>query len=345
MDAVFGVNATLVSWVLAALAALLTLLAIMTALAAARQARAAAHDAERAAASLIQLHREAERLHAAWRADVAALARLREAPPPQHAPQPAPPPQQAHPPQYGRPVQPASPPQPLPSPPPPQHVPRSPLVATRTPEPPSDRTIAVPAWAPGRSVPTHPTDEAADADADELAGETTMMFGRVAAPAQPKDQFHGMPVLRVTLGADQGQEFKLPFQACTIGRAGTNRVVLAEDKASRVHAEVRFEQNRFFLKDAGSTNGTLRNGSPVIDDVLEFGDIIAIGKTELLFTCEGFDLKDSEPTRAIAAFERLLEREPDFVPGLQNLAFLLERDVARRRDAEGVWKRLKRLET
>ncbi len=193
---------------------------------------------------------------------------------------------------------------------------------------------------PAAVAATQPTTQSEPAQMEEA----TVMVVRPAAPVQPKDQFHGLPVLRVTVGADQGQEFKLPFERCSIGRANTNRVILDEAKASRLHAEVRFERHRFILKDADSTNGTLRNGVAVTEDALEFGDVVTIGKTDMLFTCEGFDLKDSEPTRAIAAFERLLEREPDFVPALQNLAFLLERDVARRREAEGVWKRLKRLE-
>ena len=326
MDAIFGANAALIPWFVAALSAVLTLLAIMTALTAAKRAQTAAHDAERAAAALIDLHREGERLYAAWRSDVAALSRVVSAassstsaprpsqPPPSAAPQPTPL------------VRPA---------------PQAPLVATKR----DDGDSTVPVMAPTPSSPTSSPAPLLHEPPDEEPAESTVMLGRGLAPAQPKDQFHGMPLLRVTLGSDSGREFKLPFETCTLGRASTNRVVLAENKASRVHAEIRFDGKRFFLRDAGSTNGTIRNGEQVLDEVLlTFGDVISIGKTELVFTCEGFDLKDSESARAIGAFERLLEREPNFVPGLQNLAFLLERDVARRRDAEGVWNRLKHLE-
>ena len=327
MDAVFGASATLIPWFIAALAAMLTLWAVLSALAATKLARAAAQDAERAAGGLIQLQREAERLHAAWRADMAALARLRsDAAPPSQVPQHAQAPQQAAPPRQPQPARPA---------------PRPPLVANKTPEALEYRTVTIGAWLPASDATT----KLVEAGDDEVKGsETTLMFGPKLSPVEAKDQFHGLPLLRVTVGSDPGKEFKLPFQACTVGRAGTNRVVLSENKASRVHAEIRFDHNRFFLKDLDSTNGTLRNGAAVTDEALEFGDIITIGKTELLFTCEGFDLKDSEPSRAIAAFARLLEKEPDFIPALHNLAFLLERDVARRSEADGVWKRLKRLE-
>jgi len=284
MDGQVGALAAFLPWLLAVAVCGLGLGAALSARAAARQSQAAAQDVERAAASLIQLHRDTERLQAALRDDLAAARSGRTA----NGPAP---------------------------------IPAAPTVATAQP--------------PSRPAPAAVEEVSPD--------EATMMVSRPALAAQARDQFHGMPVLRATVGADQGQEFKLPFERCTMGRASNNRVVLAEAKASRVHAEVRFENHRFILKDAGSTNGTLRNGQPVTEDVLAFGDVITIGQTDLLFTCEGFDVKDSEPGRAIAAFERLLEREPDFVPALQILAFLLERDPARRRDAEGVWKHLQRL--
>ncbi|CAK0764586.1 hypothetical protein WCLP8_3710002 [uncultured Gammaproteobacteria bacterium] len=141
-----------------------------------------------------------------------------------------------------------------------------------------------------------------------------------------------------------GRDFNLPFDRSTPGRAPTNRVVQNEEKASRVHAELRYENNRFVLRDHDSTNGTLHNGVPATEVTLNFGDVITIGGTELIFTAEGFEAKDASPTRAIAAFERMLERQADFLPALQTLAFLLERDVARKRDAEAVWERLRRLE-
>lgn len=197
-----------------------------------------------------------------------------------------------------------------------------------------------PASAPD-SASTPASASAPAGGADE--GEETVMLSRKVLQPQLKDQFHGLPVLRVLAGPDLGREFRLAFERCTIGRASTNRVVIAEEKASRIHAEVRFDQHRFFVRDTGSTNGTLRNGAALTDSELEFGDVLAIGATQLLFTCEGFEAKNEDAARSMAAFERMLEREGDFVPALQNLAFLMERDPARRREAEGVWKRLNKL--
>lgn len=179
----------------------------------------------------------------------------------------------------------------------------------------------------------------------EDAGESTMLLSTLDLPVRPQDSFLGMAMLRMTAGAEPGREYPIPSDTATIGRAPSNAVVLAEEKASRTHAEIRYENNRFILKDNGSTNGTLRNGEPITEVALEFGDVITIGKTELQFTCEGHDLKHDDPDKAILAFQRLLEQRPDFVPALHSLAFLCERDVARRHDAEAIYARLKTLES
>ena len=302
---------------------------------AAAEARAAAEQAERVVASVIQCHREVERTQAILRAEIANLQAAAAFP--VSAPMPAPTfaPAPVAPPSV------VAAPRRTAAPPPPPPAPSRPPVAAPADE---DATACMGAI-PGRRPAL------AEADAEPMTEldfeeDATALVARPPVMAQPKDLFHGMPLFRVTAGVDAGQEFKMPFERFSIGRGPANRVVLAdEDKASRVHAEVRYEGHRFLVRDAGSTNGTVRNGAKVnAIEPLEFGDVVTIGKTDLLFTCEGFELKDKDPHRAIAAFARLLEREPDFIPALQNLAFLLERDVARRREAEGVWKRLKQLD-
>ena len=63
-----------------------------------------------------------------------------------------------------------------------------------------------------------------------------------------------------------------------------------------------------------------------------------------LFTCEGHDLKDSDAPKAIAALEKSIQREPEFVTALKVLAFMLERDIARRNEATPLWNTIARLE-
>ncbi len=69
-----------------------------------------------------------------------------------------------------------------------------------------------------------------------------------------------------------------------IGRGAACQVVLASQKASRRHAEVRQENGNYVLVDMGSTNGTLVNGQRITaPHTLKDGDLIAIGQAQIVF--------------------------------------------------------------
>ena len=53
--------------------------------------------------------------------------------------------------------------------------------------------------------------------------------------------------------------------------------------ASRQHARIVRTESGFVLTDLGSTNGTMVNGEPIQEHVLEHGDRITIGETDLEF--------------------------------------------------------------
>src|SRR3954468_17580940 len=73
-------------------------------------------------------------------------------------------------------------------------------------------------------------------------------------------------------------------QSCTMGRAGTNRIVLKDDLCSREHAELRHAGGRWRLRDLNSLNGTRVNGEP-LDKERELAprDEVQLGRTSLLF--------------------------------------------------------------
>jgi hypothetical protein len=216
---------------------------------------------------------------------------------------------------------------------------------------PAPGTASVPASPPEKTAAPAPSPAApfiASRPAKGLIeeGEATILVGLTPAERSQRDDYHGMPMLRATSGSDTGRVFVLSFGNCTIGRASGNTAVITEAKASRTHAEILFQGGKFTLRDNRSTNGTLKNGEAVTTPCpLEFGDVITIGGSDLVFSCEGFDLRTADPTRAIIAFERLLDHKADFIPALHHLAFLLERDVARRHEAAPIWERLKKLES
>ena len=60
-------------------------------------------------------------------------------------------------------------------------------------------------------------------------------------------------------------------------------MVVDDAGASRQHARILRTECGFVLTDLGSTNGTMVNGEPIQEHVLEHGDRITIGETELEF--------------------------------------------------------------
>src|SRR5262245_30341043 len=71
--------------------------------------------------------------------------------------------------------------------------------------------------------------------------------------------------------------------SCTIGRVEGNTIHLPDQRASKKHAEVKFENNKWILADLGAANGTMVNGSYVDAHGLRHGDQILIGRTTLIF--------------------------------------------------------------
>ena len=80
-----------------------------------------------------------------------------------------------------------------------------------------------------------------------------------------------------------GVSTALAKPSVTIGRLPESDVVVEDAGVSRQHARIRRTESGFVLTDLGSTNGTMVNGEPIQEHVLEHGDRITIGETELEF--------------------------------------------------------------
>jgi pSer/pThr/pTyr-binding forkhead associated (FHA) protein len=68
-----------------------------------------------------------------------------------------------------------------------------------------------------------------------------------------------------------------------LGRSRRCTIVLADPNVSRQHVEIRRQDDGFMLRDLGSTNGTRLNRRDVKQAVLQHGDRIELGTTELMF--------------------------------------------------------------
>lgn len=84
-------------------------------------------------------------------------------------------------------------------------------------------------------------------------------------------------------GVDKGRVFRdLPIP-CTIGREEGNGLRLNDERISRYHAKVQYEDGDVIITDLESTNGTRVNGTTVQIRRLRPGDQVSVGRSMLLF--------------------------------------------------------------
>jgi pSer/pThr/pTyr-binding forkhead associated (FHA) protein len=87
--------------------------------------------------------------------------------------------------------------------------------------------------------------------------------------------------IRVEGGFYDGLEWPLDRASTIVGRGGTADLVLSEATISRAHAQFSFLGDRVFVKDLGSTNGTLVNGASEQQALLRHRDEIKMGRLVL----------------------------------------------------------------
>jgi hypothetical protein len=100
-------------------------------------------------------------------------------------------------------------------------------------------------------------------------------FGQARAPT-------GRPHLVVTRDGKPPRTVDLDGRI-RIGRQPDNDLVLDDPGVSRHHAQVLPEGQTWSVKDLGSTNGTMVNGSEVLQHRLQNGDRIVVGSTVIEF--------------------------------------------------------------
>lgn len=141
------------------------------------------------------------------------------------------------------------------------------------------------------------------ADAGEQAARSAAEMPAVAPPVAPSAGPAG-PVAPPVAGASPAQtvlyerplapsaryrlrgpgvDAELTHSVSLIGRSRRCEVVLTDPNVSRQHAELRLSGGQVVLRDLGSTNGTRVNRRAVTQVVLQPGDRIEVGTTELLF--------------------------------------------------------------
>ncbi len=89
--------------------------------------------------------------------------------------------------------------------------------------------------------------------------------------------------LRVLDGSDRGRTFESLPTPVSVGREEGNTVQLNDERISRFHLKIQEDEEKVVLTDLESTNGTKVNGESVKLWILRHGDVIALGRTLLLY--------------------------------------------------------------
>jgi pSer/pThr/pTyr-binding forkhead associated (FHA) protein len=100
----------------------------------------------------------------------------------------------------------------------------------------------------------------------------------------------GRPILVVRGGNEEGRFFTLEAEITTIGRHGSNDIVLDDITVSRRHTTVSRADTSVTVRDEGSLNGTYVNQKRVESAALRQGDELQVGKYHLVYLESARDL-------------------------------------------------------
>lgn len=148
------------------------------------------------------------------------------------------------------------------------------------------------------------------------------------------------------LGDDpsSGEEILLSSSETIIGRDASADIVIDSPVVSREHARISQKEERHFIEDLGSSNGTFLNGEPVTGTTpLTPGDVIRLGKTITIYfqgpqQPHTAETKASEGTDPRQTGPDLAERSPPVreeprPPGLAGTVMADEADFSLLEDA------------
>ncbi len=119
------------------------------------------------------------------------------------------------------------------------------------------------------------------------------------------------------------KSFSVPSSVTVIGRRKDCDLCIPVINVSRKHCQLNQDQGTLTVRDLGSRNGTLVNGSEVNEAELQPGDKLAIGPLSFAVQIDGVPSFDEEPTipQAHIDDDPLAESSNDFadMTGMEDL--------------------------
>ena len=104
--------------------------------------------------------------------------------------------------------------------------------------------------------------------------------------------------MAVLIGMSQevkGTNMEVGSEKISIGRKSDNTIPIDNPTVSGHHCEVYFEDDRYHVRDLGSTNGTRVNNKDIKESKLRPKDILQVGSIEFMFDAAPGELLRDEP--------------------------------------------------
>ena len=159
-------------------------------------------------------------------------------------------------------------------------VPKNPPEAGNQPFSRSERSI-IPWPKNPPAAGNHSSVPGAGPQAEAAESARTVLFNASSHPEI--ETTTSLPTLEVVSGEANYRVVPLGNRL-KIGRSGRNDLVLLDEKASREHVLVSFNEGHYVVEDLDSTNGVCINDKRINKIILKSGDRITIGDTALVFT-------------------------------------------------------------
>ncbi len=106
---------------------------------------------------------------------------------------------------------------------------------------------------------------------------------RRESPIMPEARVERPLLVWQPLGGTPVEYEVWPERPVTIGRDGTNTVVIESPFVSKTHAVIRYTAGEYAVEDLQSANGTRVNGAPIAISILSPGDVLEVGDQRFLF--------------------------------------------------------------
>jgi pSer/pThr/pTyr-binding forkhead associated (FHA) protein len=91
------------------------------------------------------------------------------------------------------------------------------------------------------------------------------------------------PVVTLYDRSDDGRRFDIVLtDKMSIGRGDCDVVITGDDALSKRHCELYTKQEKVYVRDLSSSNGTKINGKKIEDSLLNDGDELTVGARDYL---------------------------------------------------------------